>query len=188
MTMLRTRKINQREYFLWLCSLLKINIRTDKDKIEFFWELHQKRFYWSVPNDDNREEDGKKLREVFVEDEIDGNEILEDLDGPCSVFEMLVALAGRMDYILTDSDKGDRTDKWFNEMINNLGLEWYSSNNPHNEERLRNNNTRLDNMLSRNYTFHGRGGLFPLRYTKKDQRRVEIWYQMQEWLQENNIE
>ena len=31
----------------------------------------------------------------------------------------------------------------------------------------------------------GFGGLFPLKHAKKDQRKVEIWYQLQNWLMEN---
>ena len=32
----------------------------------------------------------------------------------------------------------------------------------------------------------GDGGLFPLRHYERDQRGIEIWYQMQAWLMENS--
>ena len=40
-------------------------------------------------------------------------------------------------------------------------------------------------MLAREYSDNGHGGLFPLKNPKKDQRKVEIWYQMTEYINEN---
>jgi hypothetical protein len=44
----------------------------------------------------------------------------------------------------------------------------------------------LDVLLQRTYTNKGVGGLFPLKRSKNDQRKVEIWYQLQEYLAENS--
>ena len=43
----------------------------------------------------------------------------------------------------------------------------------------------VDKLLGRDYFRDGFGGLFPLKHAKKDQRKVEIWYQLQNWLMEN---
>ena len=40
-------------------------------------------------------------------------------------------------------------------------------------------------LLERRYLEDGDGGLFPLKCPRKDQRRVEIWYQMSAWVIEN---
>ncbi len=60
----------------------------------------------------------------------------------------------------------------------------------------------LDRMVERTYKRNGEGGLFPLRgpkccgdvlieegvYPLRDQRGVEIWYQMCDWMLENYME
>jgi hypothetical protein len=43
----------------------------------------------------------------------------------------------------------------------------------------------LNRILDRTYKRDGIGGLFPLKHPKKDQRRVELWYQMNAYLVEN---
>jgi len=43
----------------------------------------------------------------------------------------------------------------------------------------------VKNMLARDYDADGNGGLFPLKNPKKDQRRIEIYYQMNAYVLEN---
>jgi hypothetical protein len=43
----------------------------------------------------------------------------------------------------------------------------------------------LDRIIERTYQRNGVGGLFPLKRDKKDQRKVELWYQMNAYLIEN---
>lgn len=172
----------KREYFLWLSSLIKAD-KPRHDCLEFVWSLHQKEFYWSVPNDDNRAEDGKKLREAYFR-ETSKNDC-DCLDGPCSILEMIIGLAYRIDYILTDSEKGIRIEKWFWELINNLGLEQFSDNDPYIQEKIARNDKILTRMLNRDYSRNGDGGLFPLKMLSDDQKKIELWYQMMSYLDEN---
>ena len=63
--------------------------------------------------DVNRAADGLNLRERLGFQS--GN--------PCSIFEMMVALAVRCEeHIMTNDEIGDRTPLWFWGMIENLGL------------------------------------------------------------------
>jgi hypothetical protein len=172
----------QEDYFQWLCGL--VGIATPSHS---YWHLarhlHRKEFYWTVPNDDNREKDGKKLREEYLDETgVIGHQYLE---GICSVFEMLIALATRMEYILMDPNEGDRTSKWFFEFIRNLDLEGFTDEDFVDRIALYKIDLVVDKMLERGYTHHGVGGIFPIRRTKNDQRKVEIWYQMQAYLDEN---
>jgi hypothetical protein len=50
---------------------------------------------------------------------------------------------------------------------------------------VKNVNQILTNLVERTYQKNGKGGLFPLKQPAKDQRRVEIWYQMAAYLNEN---
>jgi hypothetical protein len=176
------RKNNaQYDYFLWLCDLIEGG--SDYKHREFLNYLHQKEFYPNLPNDDNRAEDGKKLREEYFYG------ILEEdypvWGTPCTMLEMLIALSQKIEFILSDDDMGDRTSKWFWEMIDNLGLEKFSDNDPNILSKTHRNNVILDIFHRRAYRRNGEGGLFPLkRHPIVDQRNVEIWYQMQSYIQE----
>ena len=44
----------------------------------------------------------------------------------------------------------------------------------------------VNRVNGRMFSRDGSGGLFPLRRFDRDQRSVEIWYQMQAWLMENS--
>ena len=89
----------ERDYFNWLCELVHI------DQIErSYWllakDMHRKEFIAYIDHDENRASDGIELREEYLRT-VDYNGYL-DMDRKCSVFEMLVALAQRMDFETTD--------------------------------------------------------------------------------------
>jgi len=134
--------------------------------------LTETEFVWFVANDDNRARDGEALREKYG----------SYYRGPCTVLEMLIGLASRVEEnIMGDPNDVDHTDFWFWAMINNLGLDRYD-----------NRNFKYDSVdfivkrwLERKYRADGTGGLFPLKYPVENQKDVEIWFQMCEWLNEN---
>ena len=100
--------------------------------------------------------------------------ITEYLDGPCSVFEMMVALAQRCESVMDDPKIGDRTGQWFWGMIASLGLNGMSDN--HYDEKYVND--VVNRFLDREYEPNGKGGLFTIRNCEHDLRDVEIWYQL----------
>lgn len=175
-------------YFNFLCSLVK----TDTEYKYLFNWLHSTEFYSLVPNDDNRCEDGKKLRNMYLDMEarvkcrlVKGENFGSENS---SVFEMLIGLAYRMENSLVGSNFEKSLAECFEIFLFNLGLSWYSDSeieeyNPSfwDGEIER----RLKIFLERKYMSDGQGGLFPLRNPKSDQRKVEIWYQMSEYLLEN---
>ena len=173
------------EYFEWLTYVVNIG----KDHTELARMLHNREFYSIWSNDQNRVEDGKMLRNIFRDETLYNN--YECLERPnCSVLEMLIALAIRMESILEDPAEGDRTISWFWLFLDNLGLSKYTNynikygaGNPVTEI-----NDILDDLIERRYKRSGEGGLFPLKNAKKDQRKVEIWYQLSSYLLENYID
>lgn len=171
-------------YFLWLCNLVNIGRTTrDQNRRDLAWSLHQKEFYWSVPNDDNRAEDGKKLRENFADAVL--TEDCRCLDGPCSVLEMLIGLSQRIEYILREPSAGNRVSRWFWELVNNLELLAFTDDDLDSRRQARINDIILDNLLERRYSQSGKNGLFPLVTNYGDQRKIEIWYQLMHYLDEN---
>src|SRR5512133_1227035 len=179
------------EYFSWLYKLIGKQRRTYKKLCR---ELHAKTFRWSVHNDDNRCEDGLKLRELFIEENnIDEShlEVKYFLKGECTIFELLVALAQRINELMYDlTRQEDRSSKWFLEMINNLKLGDFTDNFNPGDRFDEMTETKIDDILEtfmdRTYDRYGNGGLFPLKKQHvKDQSRVEIWYQLMSYLDEN---
>ena len=127
-------------------------------------------FRYSIYLDKNRFEDGLSYRYRL------GFESTE----PCNVFEMLVALAVRMEEdIMSDPRFGDRIPQWFFSMIGSMGLAQYDDK-VFDEEKVEN---LIETFLNRKYAKNGKGGLFTFRHkTILDPREVEIWDQMQWWL------
>ena len=139
--------------------------------------LHSINFRYTIPNDRNRANDGKNLRYSFaVAEGCEDNPemITEYLEGPCSVFEMMVALAQRCESVMDDPKIGDRTSQWFWGMIANLGLNGMTDNR-YDEQYV---NDVIDRFLDREYKSNGKGGLFTIRNCEYDLREVEIWYQL----------
>lgn len=135
--------------------------------------LNSVSFYSLIPNDENRGLDGLRLRGEYEAET--GKTI--SLYLPCTLLEMLVALADRMAFITFDPERGSEPNliPHFWELIRNLGL---SPNGNINNEEI------IHNLLERNYTPSGDGGLFPLGTVQEDQRYVEIWYQMMAYIEE----
>ena len=142
-------------------------------------------YEFHIPNDDNRAEDGLKLRERF---ELESSLRLPDL-GECRILEFLIALAIRLNESVYDHNNPDQTLYWFWELIKNLQLDSYDDNYPFGDifseipfgiEQVF---ARLNERL---YAANGgAGGLFPLEEPRADQRHVEVWYQMMAYLAEN---
>lgn len=163
-------------YFDWLVKIVTEN-RYDNDISyrKLLKHLYNTEFIYSIPRDSNRAEDGKDLRYRFSRTSSKWRDADLYLDGPCSVLEMMVALAIRCEEsIMTDTHYGDRTGQWFWVMITSLGL-GAMRDDIYDEEYVEN---CLIRFLNHDYEPNGKGGLFTIRGIKEDLRKVEIWYQL----------
>lgn len=169
------------EYFEWLCELVDIQ-RFSKHLTyrKLLMHLHNIEFTWTIPRDDNRADDGIQLRRRFglVRDDLS---LQRYLRGSCSVLEMMVALAVRCEEcIMDDAQLGNRTGQWFWGMIHNLGLSPMTDN----KFDRRFVDDAIARFLNREYESNGRGGLFTVRNREYDMRAVEIWRQLNWYLDE----
>lgn len=173
-------------YLEWLYS--QFGAVRNGNPARSYWQLsitlHAKEFVWLVANDDNRVEDGKSLRDDFIREQGSDGVTDEWMTLGCSVLEMLVALAFRA------ADQTEvKPEQWIEIFFKHLGLLQYTDElyeetdgdvNPDVEEII-------ERLIYRNYQRNGVGGLFPLNSTRKDQRKVELWYQMSAYIIENDI-
>lgn len=165
-------------YFKWLYG--QVSSVKEKNPSRTYWNLfrhlYQKEFVWIIPNDDNRAEDGKELRYLFVEEQR-----IDPVDEDwyhlgCSILEFLIALSRRVAFETDDEALG-----WFWKLIENLELERFNDNVTYPKDEIE---EILNTVMFRTYDRKGNGGLFPLKRASKDQRDVEIWYQVCEYIME----
>ena len=185
-----TCDIIKREYFNWMYYLMCDN-RYFRRKREgsykkLFKKLHNNYFVTIIPMDDNRAADGIDLRYRFGHEmKYSDREIAAYLDNqPCTVLEMIVALAIRCEeHIMEDSEYGDRTAQWFWNMIVSLGLGGMDDSH-YTIQKAEYVEDCIERFLYRKYERNGEGGLFTVKHPKRDMRNVEIWYQMCMYLEE----
>lgn len=158
-------------YFDWLSAKV---ISPDNDNYRDLLNiLYTTEFHWIVPGDENRAADGVELRSYFMSDlDIDPGDYFDNVG--CSVFEMLWALSERADFQTSNSARD-----WFWEFIANLDLGEF--------RRLPDDGRGviddiLHTFLWRLYDPSGYGGLFPMRWPKEDQTKVQIWDQFADYL------
>lgn len=173
-------------YFEWLYS--HVASVANRDPSHSYWSLarvlHSTEFTWSVRNDENRQHDGINLRREFVQEWGISRDEMFWMSLGCSMFEMLVGVSNRLAF-LSDGFPGlpSSIGQWFWVLMKNLELSRHSDDlfeiSIHEEV-----NEVLARVINRDYEPNGHGGLFPLRYPVCDQRRVELWDQMNAYLVE----
>lgn len=167
----------KRKYFDWICSMICDSRHRKTQYRKLLEHLNDVPFLAILEMDENRSVDGINMRYRFGRDCGYDDRIIASLldDHPCSILEMMAALAIRCEeHIMEDSDMGNRTGQWFWSMVNSLGLVTMS-NDFYNSSYVDN---VLQRFINREYRPDGEGGLFIVRNSGQDMRDIEIWYQL----------
>jgi hypothetical protein len=157
-------------YFEWLTS--QIHIGNSNTYNDLFQRMHELEFVWFVPNDDNRVQDGLDLRAEFLRGRHNNR-----FEWGVSVLEILIALSRR-----TAFTAGGTPEMWAWHLIENLGLK--KASDPLTRSKAARVDDTLQALIWRTYERDGQGGFFPLRDSHEDQTKVEIWYQMNAYVNE----
>ena len=164
------RNIEHR-YLNWLGG--QVHPNNGKSYEDLYALLHAKEFVWLIPNDDNRIADGFDVRHEYLF----RFKKRVVLSYGCSVLEVIVGVSRRLAFICG----GDAAD-WAWSLIENLNLHKMSGHiGPIRAGRI---DDILETFIWRTYNPDGSGGMFPLAWPTKDQRKVEIWYQMAAYINE----
>lgn len=161
------------DYFLWLIS--QIHIPNDRTFVELFERMHALDFVWIIPNDDNRVQDGLDLRTDFLDgshEKMGGSELI-------SILELLIALSRRIAFVA-----GGEPDRWAWKLVKNIHLGKMSD--PMTDEKRARMDDILEKFVWRHYLPNGDGGFFPLDHPREDQTKIELWYQMNAYVNEMN--
>lgn len=159
-------------YIRWVMKdKLGMSDKEIKDYTPLIMDLSDIEFVWNHPMDENRAIDGLELRSDF---EYETGEYLDKNSGlmpKCSVFEMLAALSIRCeDQLMYNSSLGNRTSKWFFEMLDNLNLD---------------KNSKVNDKIAEDIVS---GDAFPLKNSRIDQKNEQIWKQLSAYLNENYLD
>lgn len=171
-----------KRYFDWLyeivCGQEEYNRLSYRKLLNF---LYNTEFYYIIPLDENRACDGIGCRYRFGDESGYSKNTIERYldDRPCSVLEMMVAMAIRVEEQIMDNYQyGNRTGQWFWSMIVSLGLGNMSDDN-FNRSFAQNIILRF---MDRMYEPNGKGGLFTIENSHYDLKYVEIWTQFMWYL------
>ena len=161
-------------YFEWLKTYINGGDPNYESLLLYLFDYD---FIWVHPLDENRYADGIDLRENYyyhycTEEEKDI--FIQYLDKPCSIFEMLIALSLRCGDLMASAENGADYEYWFWSMIESLGLMGM-----HNESfDLDIVSDICERLNNKTYASDGRGGLFTIKDYPYDIRDLEIWRQM----------
>ena len=164
-------------YWSWLMDIVKFP--SNYSKLGNF--LASEQFTWINPMDGNRADDGIGMRLMYAR--VSGMSVVSSdiySDMSCTVLEMLVALSYRIEQDLMGTPGDDHPEKWFWEFMHNLGID-AESDDVFDENYV---SLVIDTWLNRGFRRNGIGSPFPLTRAFGDQRRKEIWVQVQGYLNE----
>lgn len=173
------RSIIKDDYLRWLLNKIHFTKKNYKSLMECLNDIC---FSYSIARDESRVDDAYELREEFL----DYIGIEGDFEYSPTVLEVLIALSIRIDneYIGDPSNPNPSFIFW--EMIENLGLDEYTDSKYYRYGiPLNIIDEIIFTWLERRFDRDGEGSIFPLRHPSQDQRKIEIWSQMQEYLSEN---
>ena len=167
-------------YFEWLYNIVDSGrFSSEYSYRKLLKYLHSIEFICRMRNDGDRANDGVRLRHRFASTNDDCTYIIESVNRPCSVLEMMISLSVRCEEsIMSDPEYGDRTGQWFWRMIVNLGL-GSMSDKLFDEPYVK---KVIVDFLKRDYEPDGRGGLFTVKNKHVDLRSIDIWTQMMWYL------
>jgi hypothetical protein len=170
----------EEEYFdcLYDSMVGGITLPAGEEFYKLFKQLYTSRFYWIVPGDENRAEDGVDLRKQFISARKVDPVVPGWTEEACSILEMLVAFSD-----IAEFETDEKASEWFWIFLDNLDL---SGMHDGAFDELKFEEI-IYRFVSRDYKYNGQGGLFPLEHPTKDQREVEIWYQFCAYISELSI-
>ena len=171
------------DYFEWMYRLVCGEGGQSLSFRKLLMRLYDLDYQYTLPMDENRWTDGVQLRYRYGrEHNIPDYVIASELDTrPCSMLEMMLALSLRCEEtIMTDNHFGNRTGQWFWNMIFSLGLGGETDRN----FRASHVDAVVDRFNNRRYSPNGEGGLFRVNDRGINLLNMDIWYQMQAYINE----
>ena len=171
-------------YLEWLESQMRDgNDRPDKTFRDLAAMMFATEFFPTVPMDDNRVHDGKDLRTEFANavsrsarKQREAADYLMQM-APISFLEVLIGLSRTMAFVA-----GGEAPGWCWQLLTNLEL--HRMPDPLTSAKRRKVDDTMHAVIERTYSPDGMGGFFPLAWPDGDQTKIELWYQLNAYVEE----
>ena len=172
-------------YLKWLLRLINADNYKERSYIKLCSLLNKVLFKPVIKLDENRLSDAHSLlRETYIQSQSDwyrinsDEAVIEFSKWPVSFLELIISLAMRIDLDFMREINGiDNTRIYFWILVRNLGFLEYDDEH-WGEDAIISIVNQLNIVQDRKYDFDGKGGLFPLENSEVDQRNVQIWNQL----------
>ena len=171
-------------YLVWLINLINADNYKGKSYIKLCSLLNKIPFKPVIKLDENRLSDVQSLlRETYIQSQsewyrLTNDDIMELPTWPVSFLELIISLAMRIDLDFMREINGiDNTRIYFWVLVRNLGILEFDDEH-WGEDAIISIVNRLNIVQNRTYDPNGNGGLFPLENAEMDQRNVQIWNQL----------
>lgn len=175
--------MHERGYFRWLKKEFLEDHEGEPDGYSLLIEqMYRKAYYFIVPNDENRAEDGLYLRDQYLSTAGRNNGKVPE--GPCSFLEFLIGVSIRLSEMLIDGEPIP-VNEYFWELAGRLQLTEFTDDTYSDDSTMFAVDLIMTDYMDRKYCRDGSGGLFPLRRSRRNQTKVEVWYQLNAYLLEN---
>ena len=174
----------ERAYYRWLILDYVANPQDGTNHIDYslmLAQMYRKAYYFVVPNDENRAEDGLFLRDEYLASTEGFNNVVPY--GPCSFLEFLIGVAKRLSEMLAEGE-AIPVHEYFWELVRRLGMMEYTDDTYADSATTFLVDEAMTDFMDRKYARCG-GGLFPLKNSKRDHPKEELWYQLNKYLNEN---
>ena len=169
------------DYLEWLKGY-KTNLDPDNTYNLLFRDIHKRLFVSFIDYDINRVYEALELRNEYINE---GNLDPALPENEITMLELIISLADRCVSLgYQDVDERSIYD-WFWTLLKNVGLNLMTDELYDAFGGSTVVDDTLERIINRTYKRNGLFGFFPLKYTRKDQRKIELWYQMNEYIEEN---
>jgi hypothetical protein len=167
-----------------VCTQTNAGIMYEKYSL-LFDRLFETEFLWHIKNDDNRLTEAKNMRDDILTEGLDCG-YFEEINcnlcqKPVSLLEVIIRICYVCSQTTPNVGKWRDVKWWFTLLMRNADYDDYDDEHFDAEEV----DEISHRIMRRTYSWSGFGGLFPLVDAKKDQRKVELWYQMNSFILEN---
>lgn len=177
-----------KDYLCWLMNQCQLTAEGPDGYLHLCEILQGTYFVSLVEFDENRADEGRLLRTEWADTDGDISMLETELiPYTCTMLELILVMARRMQYEMLDSQYEAGTGKWVKEMLENAGLAYwrndiFSIDPEYSESQIR---KRASDIIYRHYAHNGEGGFYPCSWISSDQRNMELLNQMNNYLAEN---
>lgn len=181
--------MNAKDYLCWLMNEGQIEAEGPEGYLHLCEALQGIYFVSLVEFDENRVEEGKELREEWADSFCGDISALEGelIPYTCTALEMIIVMARRMYFEMSDSQYEAGIGKWVTELLENAGLAYWRNDIFETDPEYSQNRIRatVNSIIYRRYLYNGEGSFFPVSYSRTDVRKQELLVQMNNYLAEN---